>query len=239
MGGYIVNTDSLEFKASTKDILNALIYEGKWLLLIKEVTDELKVLIDFIQTESVKRESDQYRTISVKAVSTETGISSAKISKYLSRLYENIWNLNLSNPNLFFSNTNYASFYFIDSLTKQRANFNLSLSYPIHVGDNFSWSFLIGKFSNVSFYVESINHEHEYGITSTQITLKNNNNNNYRKFLIEKASFLDLIKFDELITLSDYKIDELLRYRVEKGLNGFPESMAKEAEYFSKKKHRY
>ena len=44
--------------------------------------------------------------------------------------------------------------------------------------------------------------------------------------LLEKARFLQAISYDELIDLSDYKIDELLQHRVEKGLSGFPDSIA-------------
>jgi hypothetical protein len=74
---------------------------------------------------------------------------------------------------------------------------------------------------------------------STSIHLKSGYYNSYRKFLMDKARMLDLISLDEMITLSDYKIDELLYHRVEKGLGGFPQGMAKEAEYFGKKKNRW
>jgi hypothetical protein len=84
------------------------------------------------------------------------------------------------------------------------------------VGDNFSWSFLMGKFSTTSFYVESIDHIHRNGCMATVIHLKMGYYNSYRQLLMNKASFLNLIDFNEMIALSDCKIDELLYHRVER-----------------------
>ncbi len=50
---------------------------------------------------------------------------------------------------------------------------------------------------------------------------------------------LNPICLDEMLTLSDYKIDDFLYHRVEKGLGGFPQGRAKEAEDFGKRKHRW
>ena len=107
------------------------------------------------------------------------------------------------------------------------------------MGDSFSWTFLLGKFSNTTFYVESIDHEPINGEMVTSIHLKSGYYNSYRSFLLDKARMLNLIDFNEMMTLSDYKIDELLYHRVEKGLGGFPQGMAKEAEYFAKRKNRW
>ena len=146
--------------------------------------------------------------------------------------------MNLKKPELFFPDSNFGTFYFKDGYGKQYAFFNLGLSQTINVGDNFSWSFLSGKFSSTTFYVESINHEHTKGILKTSVNLKLGYFNSYRQLLLDKSSFLNLIDLNEMLTLSDYKIDELLYHRVENKKDGFPDSMAKEANYFEKMNRR-
>jgi hypothetical protein len=72
----------------------------------------------------------------------------------------------------------------------------------------------------------------------TSVNLKLGYFNSYRQFLLDKSSFLNLIDPNEMLTLSDYKIDELLYHRVENKKDGFHDSMKKEASYFEKVNRR-
>lgn len=239
MSTYRSNGGIFEYKASTKDILWALVLESQWLDLISDVDKDEDSLIGFLQKQSRKADANEYWDFPIKAIAEEIGISPVKITKILNKLYVEIWELNLSNPKLFFPNLNYASFNFTDNYTKNTLTFNLNLTHPISVGDKFIWGFLKGKFGDVSFKVLSRHHEHTFGYSTISINLNNGISNSYRELLIEKARFLNLIRFDEMAALSDYKIDQLLRHRVEKGLSGFPSDMVEEAKYFSARKRRW
>ncbi|MET3978336.1 hypothetical protein ABIB62_000904 [Mucilaginibacter sp. UYP25] len=196
-------------------------------------------MLDIIQKEAKNSDSEGFKTPSIKALSNDIGLTSAKVSKFINQLYAERWHLNIDQPKLFIPASDFCTFYFKDGFSQQYAFFNLKVTHPIDVGDSFSWTFLLGKFSSTTFYVESIDHEHINGEMVTSIHLKSGYYNNYRRFLMDKARMLDLIDFKEMMTLSDYKIDELLYHRVEKGLGGFPQSMTKEAEYFAKRKNRW
>jgi hypothetical protein len=239
MGQFISNADSFEFKASTNDIFKALISEAQWLSLIKAFNKEHSALIDIIQKEAKNSDSEGFKMPSIKVLSGMLGLASSKVTKFINQLYDAVWALNLEQPKLFIPDSAFCTFYFKDGFSQQYAFFNLQVTHPINVGDGFNWSFLLGKFNTTTFFVESIDHEHVNGRMATSIHLKSGYFNSYRKILIDKAKMLDLIALDELFTLPDYKIDELLYHRVEKGLGGFPQGMAKEAEYFNKRKHRW
>lgn len=239
MGKYNIGAESIEYKASINEVLNSLISEAQWLSLIKTPNKELTELINVIQNEAKNKGSEGFKMPSIKALSYNAGLNSAKVAKFISQLYEDLWSLNIEQPKLFIPASEFCTFYFKDGFSQQYAFFNLKVIHPINIGDGFSWAFLLGKFSSTAFYVESIDHEPINGEIVTSIHLKSGYYNSYRSFLLDKARMLDLIDFNEMMTLSDYKIDELLYHRVEKGLGGFPQGMAKEAEYFAKRKNRW
>ena len=75
---------------------------------------------------------------SIKVLSSEIGLSSAKVTKLINQLYDDLWDLNLNQPKLFIPASDFCTFYFKDGFSQQYAFFNLKVKHPINVGDSFS-----------------------------------------------------------------------------------------------------
>jgi hypothetical protein len=239
MGSIIKDGNEVRYQASTQDIFIALTSEAQWLDLL-EITDEkILKLIHIIQAEGRKADDEQGDSPSMKMIAKEIGTNATNVSEWVVQLYNDLWKLNWQKPELFYDGALICECYFKGGLDRQYCYFELGLQHPFTPGDNFNWVFLRGKFPLMAFHVTSVGHEHINGKMKTFINFKFGYGNQYRDMLLEKAHFLELVNYDELIDLPDYKIDELLQHRVEKGLTGFPESMADDAAHFKKGKKMY
>jgi hypothetical protein len=222
------------FKPKVKDVLIALESEPQWLKLLNYKEESFKKLITVIEAEANKKEYEPSIIQSIKQLAELLDQTAAKISKMLFKLYDGIWELNETHPELFIKDGAFYTLYFRDSFEKQYVSFKMNITNPINIGERFEWMFLKGKFSFTYFHAESIDHNHFKGRVETTITFKNGLHNQYRELLLNKAQCLN-----EMLHLPEHKIDELLYHRVEKDLGGFPKTMEKEAAYFSKRKSRW
>lgn len=239
MGSIIKEGNKVRYQASTQDIFIALTSEAQWLDLL-EITDvKMSKLINIIQSESRKPDDEQGDSPSMKTIAKEIGITPTKVSEWVVQLYEDLWKLNWQKPELFHDGRLICECYFKGGLERQYCYFKLGLQHPFTPGDNFSWTFLRGKFSLMAFHVTSVGHEHINGKMKTFINFKIGYGNRYREMLLEKAHFLEVISYDELIDLPDHLIDALLQHRVENGLSGFPESIADDLAYYNRRKDRF
>jgi hypothetical protein len=239
MGSIIKDGNEVRYQASTQDIFIALTSEAQWLDLLEISDKKVLKLINIIQLEGRKTDDEQGDSPSIKTIAKEIGTNPTNVSDWVVQLYDDLWQLNWQKPELFHKGALICECYFKGGLDKQYCYFKLGLQHPFTPGDNFNWVFLRGKFSLMAFHVTSVGHEHINGKMKTFINFKIGYGNRYREMLLEKARFLEVISYDELIDLPEYKIDELLQHRVEKGLSGFPESMTDDTANFNKKKNRY
>jgi hypothetical protein len=90
MGQFIRSADSFQFKAFTNDILKAIMSEAQWLSLIKSLNKDIGVLTDIIQKEAKNSDSEGFKIPSIKALSNDVGLTSAKVSKYIYQLYDDL-----------------------------------------------------------------------------------------------------------------------------------------------------
>lgn len=238
MGSIIKEGIEARYQASTQDIFIALTSEAQWLDLLEIADEKILKLINIIQSEGRKADDEQGDSPSLKTIAKRIGTTSTKVADWVVQLYDDLWKLNWQNPELFHNGALICECYFKGGLDRQYCYFKLGLQHPFTPGDNFTWTFLRGKFSLMAFHVTSVGHEHINGRLKTFINFKIGYGNRYREMLLEKAKFLDVISYDELIDFPDYMIDALLQHRVEKRLTGFPKSMADDAEHFKKRKNR-
>jgi hypothetical protein len=58
--------------------------------------------------------SEGFKTPSIKVLSNDIGLTSAKVTKIINQLYEDLWALNLDQPKLFIPDSEFCTFYFKD-----------------------------------------------------------------------------------------------------------------------------
>ena len=214
MGSIIKEENKVRYQASTQDIFIALTSEAQWLDLLEITDTKILKLINIIQSESCKPDDEQIDVPSMKIIAKEIGTTPTTVSGWVTQLYDDLWNLNWQKPHLFYDGRLICECYFKGGLERQYCYFKLGLQHPFTPGDNFSWTFLRGKFSLMAFHVTSVGHEHINGKMKTLINFKIGYGNRYREMLLEKEHFLEVISYDELIDLPDHLIDSLLQHRV-------------------------
>jgi hypothetical protein len=204
-------------KPGTKDILYSLKSEYQWLDLLKQKGKPYESLINIVQKEGQKGEEDYSPRPSIKMIAEEINQTSAKVSKWLTQMYHDLFELNYESTELFKSPGTRYELHFRSNFYEQTSFFTLWLDRTLQVKDRFEWSFMNAELGAYNYYIYEITHSHAKGELTTNIFLKSGYYNEYREMLLSKSDFLELMSFDERVHLNDYELDQILRERVEKG----------------------
>lgn len=194
---------------TTHDLLRCLSQMSKYSKLLidhaqeKPYTNFLKWLLehDFFKEHEGK--------LSIKKLGLDFKADTAKITKWLSAIYEDIFELNYDRPELFqqagIPVTLYMKHY------DDSCMFNLSLVALPREYETFNFFFVKAKVGIDHFWVNKV--EYDVGVESTSVTiwLKGGFVNRFRQFALDKALFLEHIHFMEVFDKTDFEIDDRLQ----------------------------
>lgn len=203
-----------EYKPSARELVFCLTSEYQWLELLKNngkvYEPVLDYLIDLGKQYEEDVDNDESKKYQSKSISAATGFNSSKIKKFLAEIYNDIFELNYSKPELFNNGDKYL-YEMCFSYFSFNGYFYLWLPVMLKPFDRFDFHFVYAKLKTSSFWVEDVSHRHEYGKTIVDVSLKGGYPNKYRELLLEKVKFLNDISFHEIINISDFQLDEKLK----------------------------
>lgn len=147
--------------------------------------------------------------ISIKKISEASGYTSVKISKWLREIYNDILDLNESDPALFSHEKGIEAelrFRYFDN----SCSFQTSLPVLPRVYETFDFFFIKAKLGWDSFWVKEVRHILEENKSSICIFLEGGILNQYREFALSKALFEERISYFDLYQKVDLQIDDIL-----------------------------
>jgi hypothetical protein len=198
---------------STKDYLIALVYFPNFVKLLDTGNKPYETIVDWLLEKENLLKDDDFSLPSIKQISQQLEINSAKITKYFKLIYDDIISLNIDKPELFKKEGQYScglSFTYID----EHFFFNLGLDVIPSVGDHFDIYFVKPMLGGTGFYVNQIYHDIDYNGHNIIIRMTSEIPNKYLDLLKEKAylhgdiSLMDFIQSDLSYTLQQ----ELLKH---------------------------
>ncbi|MEH6304667.1 hypothetical protein RYH73_03370 [Olivibacter sp. CPCC 100613] len=199
------------WKPRNTDVLSALVGEYQFLHLLRgRVYDKLIDYLIEVGPAWADEESD-FILPTIKGISAKLG--EKHVSKWIPIIADDLITINLEKPELFKTKDTY-SLYLLHTYENSD---DTSISYHIwtdkhfHINERFYWHFAKVKMYYHLFFIEDIRHEYRNGIISTEITLNTGSQNDYRKFLLQRALFENKISLSEVYKLSEYTIDQMLR----------------------------
>lgn len=210
-----------EYKPGTVDVLNALVNEYQWLNLLTDSGKPYDTLLRLIVDDSNREMYTGFGAI--KKVSQILNESQSKITKWILSAYNDLFELNYENPELFKLGEGHRYYMHFKVDYHASADFTIYLSNPLSYGEAFEWQFIKAKVGTYYFYVEDITHVYAGGTITTQVTLHSGWFNSYRQHLIDKLDFLKLIDFHEKHYLPSHKLDEILKERSRTGRTAYEE----------------
>lgn len=202
-------TIQYEHKASTKEYLVALAYSPCFTKLLKPEAKVYKQLHDWLMEKQVFLANEDSRFPSVKEIALELKIDSSKIAKYVRMIYEDIHELNEKQPDLFKTegqNLCFLSFNYLE----QYAHFNLGLNAIPRHGETFHFYFVKPKNGGQTFYVNDVVHSFDNGRHEIRVYLNHEYPITYMQLLKEKAYLNRDISFMELLSASNFSLEEKL-----------------------------
>ena len=206
-------TNIEEYNPTARKLVFSLSSEYKWLELLKNNGKEYEPILDYLIDLGKRYEQDididNCKKYQSKTISTITGINSLKIKKLLEDIYNDIFKMNYSNPELFKNDGKYLYDLCFSNLS-YFSHFYVWFSVMLNPFNSFDFSFINAKVDNSTFWVHSVNHYHEYGKRVVRAYLYGGYSNKYRELLFEKARFMKDISYKKMSEIFDYQSDEIL-----------------------------
>jgi hypothetical protein len=147
--------------------------------------------------------------VSVKKLADLSGYTSAKISKWLREISEDILALNEAQPSLFYFHGNIEVqlyFHYYDSY----CSFKTSIPAIPRKYETFEFYFIKAKLGVHFFWVEEVRHIIEENKTYITISLQGGIVNIYRELALSKALFEGTVSSLDVYKKYDFEIDKLL-----------------------------
>jgi hypothetical protein len=198
-----------EYKPSTILVLSCLKSESQWLHLLKgrnkpydSILTDLELLFDKMWL------NGDYK-FSVSGLSQSFGIKTTLFVKWIHQIYNDIFELNEIDPELFMSE---GIRHMLDfSCSNRYASFSLWLKTPLRPDESFDWFFLRAKLNLDFYFVYQISHNYSHGEHMISASLNTHFPNVYRKFIHEKALFYNKIRSVESFPSQFVLEDQLKR----------------------------
>jgi len=195
-------------KASTQEYLHCLQNMSNWSNILLSQNNR-KTYNDFLKW---ILKNDYFKTsenLTIAHISKQSGYSSAKVSKWLQEIYEEILELNENSPELFYTESGiqvelriryYDSFCF----------FSMTLPVVPRVYESFEFFFIKAKIGWDRFWVKNVEYEIDNNKNTICVFLEGGILNRYREFAVEKAKFEERISFQDFYGKFDFEIDDLI-----------------------------
>ncbi|WCT13497.1 hypothetical protein [Mucilaginibacter jinjuensis] len=213
------------YMPKTKELWIALKTEYQWLVLLKDNGKNYEQLIEMIQENGLQDPEDYAPSPTIKLVAERVNQKPALIAKWLRLLYDDLWELNETQPDKFGAGCSNFKLRFSKPGYRNTVYFSMPLERVLLKGETFRWYFIQAKMGENHFYVDHIYNDFLQGKHVTTIDLKAGYYNAYSEQLLEKGLFLRLINQLEIFGLTDYQVDQLLVHRVVKERSGYPEEL--------------
>jgi len=195
------------FKPSTHDILICLSDAPAW---VSNLVDSNKEYDNFLRLLIQHRffVSEEERT-TIKKVAIATNEKPATVTKWLEKIYEDVFDLNYEYPHLFKKCGVKHKLHFRYTLGAA-AWLNIWLEATPRIHETFHCYFVKAKVGVDHFWVKEVAHKIEDGEQSIDVYLEGGFVNCYREWLLDRARFEGYLSFREILELKDYQIDQEL-----------------------------
>lgn len=198
----------MEFKYSSKDILNDLIAMRNF---ITQLLGRGKEYDQFLQTllKLNYLKDENYNRINLNDISQQTGLKYPMIRKYLHLLYGDLLN---QEDNHFNVSVNKVEYTFMIHAYDEFAYITLNhLPVLPRVGENIEIPFFKAKLGFTNFYVKSIHHWITDDVQGIDITLHLGKLNRYWRLRKDEAYFKRQISVNEYLRNDDSLLQEKFR----------------------------
>lgn len=132
-----------------------------------------------------------------------------QLTKWISEMYEDIFDLNYDNPELFKDEGIKHELYFKGFRTS--ASFTLWLKCTPRVFEKVDFFFLKAKLESTSFWVKDLQHQFDESEHTINVWLESSIRNKYRELLIDRALFFDRLGFMDVYRKNEFEIDDKLK----------------------------
>ena len=203
-----------DYNPDAKLLVNSLTTEYQWLPLLKGRNKPYEILLDYLHNLGVKSnlgtENYDNKEFQSNRIAEITGIKVSKIKGWLTKIYNDILELNYDEPELFNNGCLYHYVLYFNYHSYFYEDFNVWLPTILNRFDRFEFNFIEAKLNTRSFWVKDISHTYKNGKATTQIELKGGFSNVYRELLFEKAIYMRKISSLSKFKLYDFQMDEIL-----------------------------
>jgi hypothetical protein len=184
-----------EYKPATLEVLGCLSSESQWLKLLKGRNKPYENLLTDLEMHFDKKILNRDYKSSISGLSEKFGIKTPLFVKWVHQIYNDIFELNFYEPELFESDgiRHYLQF----SCSYRYAGFTLWLKAPLHHDESFEWFFLKAKLRLHFFFIDDISHKFSNGAQLIIVNLISGFPNVYQKFIHDKAIFYNKIGISE------------------------------------------
>ena len=201
-----------EYKASTNDYLLALAYHSSFSRLLFPTSKNYRIVLDWLISNEEFLKNEDNSLPSIKELSQYLNLDRTKLSKYLKEIYDDIFALNETQPNLFMKEGQYLC-HLTFSYLNCRAYFSIGLDVIPRIDDCLNFNFIKPQNSGSMFYVDKVYHELDGVNHSISISLNSDYPNKYFKLLKEKAYLHHYISFHEFLEPMNYtEVEELVKW---------------------------
>jgi len=198
------------YKAKTHEYLIALFYYPTAVELVKPKDKIQESLVKWFLNKKEHVPNDSYDLPTIGGLGKELGVTTSVINRHLRQLYDDIYELNQNQPDLF-KKPNELLCHFGFKYQGNCASFSAGLSYLPHVGDSFSFFFIKPIIGASQFWVKRIYHSFNDDGQRVTIMLSMDFPNSYLDLIREKAYLRREISFSELLNSEiDYELQEKL-----------------------------
>jgi hypothetical protein len=199
-----------QHKASTRDYLISLAYFPNFIKLLDTNNKSYKALADWLVTNGKFIRNDEIKLPTIKEISSLLGIDQTKLTKYFKLIYDDIFELNLSQPHLFKREGQilcYMSFTYFE----QCCTFSIGMDAVPRIGEHLEFFFIRAKLGCSGYYIHNLYHDIECTGHSVMISFSAEAPNNYFNLLKEKAYLNNAISFRDLINKESELKETLIR----------------------------
>lgn len=220
---------------SIRDIKVSLFSEYQWISLLPNRGKPYNHIIDGLINIGKYWNSDDSESdngaFTMKWMAEKLHESPAHVSKWIRAIYEDLFELNCSEPELFVDDGEILCEFWFSGFQEERyCSFSFGLPALPHVGDTLDFCFVRAAIGCDFFYIKDIRHYRQGRKTCIEIDCEAGTKyNKFREFLLDKAQFMNEIGFMTEHNARPY-LDDMLRAYEKKGYVPSVETIIRERE---------
>ena len=201
----------LEIKPTPKEIFYSLITMPKWINILARNGEEKKYT-PFLNLLCNIENLGLSEFPIVKETALKYGFTQVQINRWIKEIYDDIFDLSCSNPELFYKDREIPIEFVFENLGN---NAFLSFSLPSvpKIYEEINIRFLNAKLHTYIFWIEEVQYQIADPENTIIIKAKGGICNKYRDFAIDKAMFERKLHFHERWYLTDTEIDDIVLSR--------------------------